>query len=78
MRRGVTASEHRGMLNHLCAKVIDLKLTEADVVAQNASQCFDISVWQYLAALLIIHVLVPRLEPAQIDAGRGFDVGPAT
>ncbi|HSE37929.1 MAG TPA: amino acid adenylation domain-containing protein, partial [Blastocatellia bacterium] len=52
MPKGVMI-EHRGMLNHLCAKVIDLKLTEADVVAQNASQCFDISVWQYLAALLI-------------------------
>lgn len=51
--------EHRGMLNHLYAKIADLKLTEADVVAQTASQCFDISVWQFLAALLVggrVHV----------------------
>ena len=27
-------------------KVRDLGLTASDVVAQNASQCFDISVWQ--------------------------------
>jgi amino acid adenylation domain-containing protein/thioester reductase-like protein len=43
----------RGMLNHLLAKVSELNLTAADVIAQTASQCFDISVWQYLAALLV-------------------------
>jgi len=45
--------EHRGMLNHLYAKVRDLGLGAADRVAQNASQCFDISVWQLLAPLLV-------------------------
>src|SRR5262249_16854799 len=45
--------EHRGMLNHLYAKVRDLRLDGNDVVAQTASQCFDISVWQFLAALLV-------------------------
>ncbi|HLQ25890.1 MAG TPA: amino acid adenylation domain-containing protein [Acidiferrobacterales bacterium] len=45
--------EQRGMLNHLCAKISELELTVADVIAQTASQCFDISVWQYLAALLV-------------------------
>ena len=45
--------EHRGMLNHLHAKLQDLKLTAADAVAQTASQCFDISVWQFLVALLV-------------------------
>jgi amino acid adenylation domain-containing protein len=44
---------HRGMLNHLYAKIHDLQLTGADVVAQTASQCFDISIWQFLAALLV-------------------------
>jgi amino acid adenylation domain-containing protein len=44
--------EHRGMLNHLFAKIVDLDLRADDVVAQTASQCFDISVWQFLAALL--------------------------
>ena len=45
--------EHGGMLNHLLAKVADLSLSAADRVAQTASQCFDISVWQYLAVLLV-------------------------
>ncbi|MBZ5509344.1 MAG: amino acid adenylation domain-containing protein, partial [Acidobacteriia bacterium] len=45
--------EHAGMLNHLWAKVHDLQLGPADVIAQTASQCFDISVWQFLAALLV-------------------------
>jgi len=41
------------MLNHLYAKIRDLPLSDKDVVAQTASQCFDISVWQFLAALLV-------------------------
>ena len=45
--------EHRGMLNHLFAKIKDLSLDGRDVVAQTASQCFDISVWQFLAALVV-------------------------
>ncbi len=45
--------EHAGMLNHLWAKVHDLQLGPSDVIAQTASQCFDISVWQFLAALLV-------------------------
>ncbi len=44
---------HDGMLNHLYAKVRDLDLSSSDVVVQNASQCFDISVWQFLSALLV-------------------------
>ncbi|MDG4865591.1 amino acid adenylation domain-containing protein, partial [Streptomyces sp. T-3] len=43
---------HSGMLNHLLAKVEDLDLTEDDRVAQIATQCFDISVWQLLVAWL--------------------------
>src|SRR5436305_9053327 len=45
--------EQRGMLNHLWAKVADLGLTAESAVVQNASQCFDISVWQHLAALAV-------------------------
>ncbi|MGC4098050.1 MAG: amino acid adenylation domain-containing protein [Nitrospira sp.] len=44
--------EQDGMLNNLLYKLESLELTAADVVAQTASQCFDISVWQFLAALL--------------------------
>jgi amino acid adenylation domain-containing protein len=47
------AIEHRGMLNHLYAKIWDLELTENDAIAQTASQSFDISVWQLLVALLV-------------------------
>ena len=45
--------QHGGMMNHLYAKIRDLQLTSKDVIAQTASQCFDISVWQFLAALLV-------------------------
>ena len=43
---------HKGMLNHLFAKIETLHLTARDCVAQTASACFDISVWQCLAILL--------------------------
>ena len=45
--------EQRGMVNHLYTKVEELRLTADDRVAQTASQCFDISVWQFLVALLV-------------------------
>src|SRR5437762_11457919 len=45
--------EHAGMLNHLFAKIDDLGIGEGDVVAQTAPQCFDISLWQLVAALLV-------------------------
>ncbi|MGW3627112.1 non-ribosomal peptide synthetase [Streptomyces sp. NPDC000880] len=45
--------EHAGMLNHLYAKIDDLKVGEELVVAQTAPQCFDISLWQLLSALLV-------------------------
>jgi amino acid adenylation domain-containing protein len=43
--------EHIGMMNHIEAKVKDLQLTAASVIAQNSPHTFDISVWQYFAAL---------------------------
>ncbi len=45
--------EQEGMINHLFAKVRDLAFTEQDVIAQTASQSFDISVWQFLISLLV-------------------------
>ncbi len=45
--------EHAGMLNHLYAKVQDLGIGEGDVVTQIARQCFDISLWQLIAGLLV-------------------------
>jgi surfactin family lipopeptide synthetase A/gramicidin S synthase 2 len=43
---------HRGMFNHLRAKIEDLRLSVGDTCLQTASQGFDISVWQFLASLL--------------------------
>ncbi|HEU5229305.1 MAG TPA: amino acid adenylation domain-containing protein [Ktedonobacteraceae bacterium] len=43
----------QGMINHLMAKIDALHINANDILAQNASQCFDISVWQFLAALLV-------------------------
>ncbi|MDX3073771.1 amino acid adenylation domain-containing protein [Streptomyces sp. MI02-7b] len=44
--------EHAGFLNHLLAKIEDLGIAEGQVVAQTAPQCFDISLWQLVSALL--------------------------
>ncbi|MDQ1354938.1 MAG: hypothetical protein QG657_5247 [Acidobacteriota bacterium] len=41
-----------GMINHLYAKITDLGIMNRDIIAQTASACFDISVWQFLAGLL--------------------------
>ncbi|WP_095155661.1 non-ribosomal peptide synthetase [Pseudomonas sp. Irchel 3E13] len=49
--KGVTV-EQRGMLNNQLSKVPYLDLSDSDVIAQTASQSFDISVWQFLAAPL--------------------------
>ncbi|HJX29125.1 MAG TPA: amino acid adenylation domain-containing protein, partial [Thermoanaerobaculia bacterium] len=45
--------EHGGMLNHMFAKIRDLGMGPADLLAQTAAPTFDISVWQFLASLLI-------------------------
>ena len=42
----------QGMINHLYAKIHDLGIGSSDTIAQTASPSFDISVWQFLAALL--------------------------
>jgi amino acid adenylation domain-containing protein len=61
--------EHQGMLNHLWAKVERLGLHAGSVVAQNASMGFDISAWQFLAALLAGGRVVVYDEAAGMDAG---------
>jgi amino acid adenylation domain-containing protein len=45
--------EHAGMLNHIYAKLGDLEVSEGEVIPQTGPQCFDISVWQLVAALLV-------------------------
>ncbi len=42
-----------GMINHIYAKINDLSITGEDIIAQTASASFDISVWQFLAGLLV-------------------------
>jgi amino acid adenylation domain-containing protein len=45
--------EHEGMVNHLYAKIEDQGIGPGDVVAQSAPQCFDISLWQLVSALVV-------------------------
>ncbi|MEU9187816.1 amino acid adenylation domain-containing protein [Streptomyces sp. NPDC048484] len=45
--------EHAGFVNHVLAKIDDLGIEEGQVVAQTAPQCFDISLWQLVSALLV-------------------------
>jgi amino acid adenylation domain-containing protein len=45
--------EQRGLLNHLLFQISDLELSASDVIAQTAPQGFDISVWEFLAALMV-------------------------
>lgn len=45
--------ERAGLNNHLTAKIDALELTEKDCIAQTASHCFDISLWQLLAGLCV-------------------------
>jgi amino acid adenylation domain-containing protein len=63
--------EHRGLLNHLQAKIETLRISSADIVAQNASQSFDISIWQVFAPLIsgaTVHVFDDETsrDPARI------------
>ena len=44
---------HNGMVNHIYAKINEIKITENDVIVQNASVSFDISVWQFLTCILV-------------------------
>jgi amino acid adenylation domain-containing protein len=64
------AVHHRGMLNHLLAKVAELGLGAADVVAQTAPQSFDISIWQTLAPLLAGGRLEIFGDPMAADPAR--------
>jgi len=70
--------EQRGMVNHLYAKITDFGLGKDDVVVESASQCFDISVWQFLSPLLVggrTEIVAdevardPKLLCAAIEAG---------
>jgi non-ribosomal peptide synthetase-like protein len=65
--------EQAGMLNHLFAKIDDLGIGAADVVAQTAPQCFDISLWQLLSALLVGGRTLLIEQEVILDAKRFVD-----
>src|SRR5215472_2764733 len=65
--------EHAGMLNHLFAKIDDLGIGERDVVAQTGPQCFDISLWQLLSALLVGGRTLLVEQEVILDARRFID-----
>ncbi|WP_046759416.1 AMP-binding protein, partial [Kordia jejudonensis] len=44
---------HQGMLNHLYAKINDFHIDQQSNIAQTATQVFDVSIWQYMVALLV-------------------------
>src|SRR5260370_34861701 len=60
--------EHAGILNHLFAKIDDLGIGEGDVVAQTPPQCFDISLWQLVSALLAVGRTLLVQQDAVLDA----------
>ena len=69
---------HRGMLNHLLAKIELLDLDPASAVVANASPAFDISVWQSLAALVaggrvLIYDEVVASDPEALLAALALD-----
>ena len=68
--------ERRGLFNHLLSQIADLNLTASDVIAQTAPQSFVISVWQFLAPLMVgarVHICAnevtrdPRLLLQEIE-----------
>ncbi len=65
--------EHAGLLNHVYAKIHDLGLRDGAVVAQTAPQCFDISLWQLVAALLVGGRTVLVDQEAILDVDRFLD-----
>ncbi|WP_449486303.1 non-ribosomal peptide synthetase [Streptomyces avidinii] len=71
--------EHQGMVNHLYAKIDDLGMLEmletgeGQVVAQTAPQCFDISLWQLLAPLLVGGRTLLIGQEEILDAARFVD-----
>jgi amino acid adenylation domain-containing protein len=63
--------EQRGLFNHLVSKILDLELSASDVIAQTAPQSFVISLWQFLAGLMVgarVHICADDVvrDPARL------------
>ncbi len=65
--------EHAGMVNHLLGKIEDLAIGAGEVVAQTAPQCFDISLWQLLSALMVGGCTLLVEQATLLDAARFID-----
>jgi amino acid adenylation domain-containing protein len=65
--------EHAGLVNHLFAKIDDLEISEGQVVAQTAPQCFDISLWQLVSALVVGGRTLIIEQDVILDAQRFVD-----
>ncbi len=65
--------EHAGLLNHLFAKIDALQIGQADAVAQTATQCFDISMWQLMSPLLVGGRTLIVEQETILDAQRFID-----
>jgi amino acid adenylation domain-containing protein len=61
--------EHVGMMNHIHAKIEGLQITAESIVAQNSPHTFDISVWQFFAALVQGGQVVIYSNAFVLDAG---------
>lgn len=62
--------EHRGLCNHIMAKIRSLGLGSSDIVAQTALTAFDVFIWQMLAPLCASAtlVIIPEEEAADPEA----------
>ncbi|MCK1739438.1 amino acid adenylation domain-containing protein [Bradyrhizobium sp. 139] len=68
--------EQRGLSNHLAALISELKLSARDVIAQTAPQSFVISVWQFLAGLMVgarVHVCASAIVQDPILLAREIE-----
>ncbi len=68
--------EQRGLSNHLASLISELRLSAADVIAQTAPQSFVISVWQFLAGLMVgarIHICANEIVRDPILLAREID-----
>lgn len=59
--------EHRGMMNNIQSEVNDFFLDQNSVIAQTASQCFDVSVWQCFAGLSVGAKICIYSKELQLD-----------
>ncbi|MEV5576182.1 amino acid adenylation domain-containing protein [Spirillospora sp. NPDC052269] len=68
--------EHRGMVNHLWAKIVDLGMTGDDVLAMTSPLGFDISVWQMVCPLLLggrVEIVPDAVAHDQVAFARAVD-----